>query len=487
MSKLCGREFEASVRRIGEEIFQRAEAAAPPATSIEFWQRRAMDWLTTDEDLKQRLFHFISVLPSLSNRTEVARQLQSDLAGKKVLPPPLQLALGYSRPNSMMAHTIAGMVQMGCLQMARQFICGATPDQAITSVERLRRDGMAFTLDVLGETVHCDDEALAHQKLYVQLFDRLSEVAPRWKDSAVLDAAPFGPVRRVNISIKLTSIVASMDADDGEPGMEIVLERLRPILLAAKSRGAFVNIDMEHFAIKDMTLEIFRRILMEPEFRNWPDCGIVIQAYLKDARRGMSDLIAWARRRGTPITVRLVKGAYWDSETAQARNRGVEPPVFEEKWQSDVSFETVARMMLENADIIRPAFGSHSVRSIAFALATERVLQLPPRTLEIQMLTGMGNPLKRALVEMKQRVRIYSPFGDLMTGMAYLIRRLIENTANESFLRQTFDPSLDKKALLTCPGVPDDLDSPAQMARILPASPNAVGARNHQARSVVVT
>ena len=108
--------------------------------------------------------------------------------------------------------------------------------------------------------------------------------------------------------------------------------------------------------------------------------------------------------------------------------------------------------MLENADIIRPAFASHNVRSIAYALALEESFGLPPRTIELQMLTGMGDPLKRAVVDMGQRLRVYAPFGQLIPGMAYLIRRLIENTANESFLRQSFGGQVPIAELLRTPG-----------------------------------
>jgi RHH-type proline utilization regulon transcriptional repressor/proline dehydrogenase/delta 1-pyrroline-5-carboxylate dehydrogenase len=208
---------------------------------------------------------------------------------------------------------------------------------------------------------------------------------------------------------------------------------------------------MEHYAIKDRTLAVFKRVLLEDEFRDWPDCGIVIQAYLRDALADLRELIAWSRKRGTPIAVRLVKGAYWDSEVARARQQGVPPPVFTEKWQSDVSFEQCARLMLENADFLRPAIGSHNVRSIAAVLATAQALRLPPRTVDLQMLTGMGEPLKRALVGMGQRVRIYAPVGDLVRGMAYLIRRLIENTSNDSFLRQSAGGATPPEVLLADP------------------------------------
>ena len=463
MSRVHPSSLEANVGRIGREIFRRAEDAAPSVFSMEFWQQYAMNWLTRDEELKLRVFRFIEVLPALRSDAAIARHLDEYLKPRSendrprsanALPTPLQLALGFGRHDSLYATLVAKAARLGCSQSGRQFIAGSTPREAIATVRGLRRQGAAFTLDVLGETIIADHVARRHQELYIDLLNHLGREARGWPTVPILDVAPWGKLPKVNISLKLSAIVARFDPIDPEGTTEHVLERLRPILRTARDNGAFLNIDMEHYAVKDLTLEIYQRVLMEPEFREWPDCGIVIQCYMPEGEPDMAGLIEWARRRGTPITVRLVKGAYWDSETANAVRSRWPVPLFTEKWRSDVSFERVARMMLENADIIRPAFASHNVRSIAAVLAMEQTLDLPPRTLELQMLTGMGAQLRRALVAMRQRVRVYAPFGDLMTGMAYLIRRLIENTANESFLRQSFGENLPVDFLLSNPAHP---------------------------------
>lgn len=460
LSRINSSSLEAKIRRIGREIFQRAESAAPSVFSKEFWQQFAMNWLTKDEDLKLRLFRFIEVMPALRSPEAIARHLNEYLKpgkgnpsrnGFPPLPELLQLALAFRRDDSAYASLVANGTRFACTQGARQFIAGSTPAEALVSVRRMRRRGMTFTLDVLGETIISDRIARRNQELYIDLFEHLSRESRGWSDVPILDRAPWGRLPKVNISIKLSAIVTSFDPIDPDGASESVLDRLRPILRIARARGAFVNIDMEHYAVKDLTLEIYKRVLMEPEFEDWADCGIVIQCYMPEGEPDMAALIDWARRRGTPITVRLVKGAYWDSETASAVRNGWPVPLFTEKWESDAAFESVARMMLENADIIRPAFASHNVRSIAAVLAMEEALGLPARTLELQMLTGMGEQLKRAAVAMKQRVRVYAPFGDLVTGMAYLIRRLIENTSNESFLRQSFGQHLPVDSLLRNP------------------------------------
>lgn len=452
---IARRTLETTTRTIGEEIFKRAEEAAPSILSMEYLQNAAMQWMTRNEDLKLRLFRFVEVLPSLPTHEAVARHLQEYLGTSDEphpsLPVPMQAALGFRNCRSVHAALAAWAVRLGCTLSARQFICGSTPEEAIASVLRMRHRGMTFTLDVLGETVIADRVARQLQELYIRLINRLGEVSASWPSAPLLDRAPWGPIPRVNVSIKLTGIVAKFDPIDPEGTTAAVLDRLRPIFGAARKRGAFVNIDMEHYAVKDLTFHIFKRILTEPEFAGWPDCGIVVQAYLRDAERDMEELIDWVRRRGVPIAIRLVKGAYWDAETAGAIRNGWPIPVYSHKWESDACFERCARMMLEHADIIRPAFASHNVRSIAAVLAMEKMLGLPPNTVEFQMLTGMGDQLKRALVAMKQRLRIYSPFGNLVSGMAYLIRRLIENTANESFLRQSFGGDAPIEQLLREP------------------------------------
>lgn len=456
VARISPASLEPDIRRIGRRIFDLAERAGPSFLTVEYWQQKAMNWLTGNDELKLRLFRFVEVLPSLKTHEAVARHLAEYLGGAEgdpfKPPEPLNFAVAYESPDSLFASFVASLAKFGCATGAKQFIAGDTPQQAIRSVKNLRRGGNTFTLDVLGETIIADRIAQHHQQLYIKLIDHLGRDARGWRDIPMIDRSPWGAIPKVNISIKLSAIVVSFDPINPGGSAEAVLDRLRPVFRAARDHGAFVNVDMEHYAVKNLTLEIFKRVLTEPEFRDWPDCGIVIQCYMPEGDRDMAELVAWARKRDVPITVRLVKGAYWDSETATAVRNGWKSPLYKEKWQSDEAYERVGRVMLENSDIVRPAFASHNVRTIAAMLAHEAAMGLPERTLELQMLTGMGEPLRRALTKMQQRVRVYSPFGDMMTGMAYLIRRLIENTANESFLRQSFGGGAATDELLRKPG-----------------------------------
>ncbi len=255
----------------------------------------------------------------------------------------------------------------------------------------------------------------------------------------------------VNLSIKISALYSQMNPADPADAIAHLAPKLRPILSRARTLGAFVNFDMESYAHKNSTLDLFKALFTEEQFRDWPHAGIVIQAYLRDAENDLRDLIDWGRRRGTRFTVRLVKGAYWDYERIKAAQNGWRVPVWQQKPESDANFETCTRILLENEDIVTAAFGSHNVRSIAHAQALAESMGIEKSRFEFQLLYGMAGPIKRALVEMGYRVREYCPVGELLPGMAYLVRRLLENTSNEGFLKAKFSDNASAAQLLRDP------------------------------------
>src|SRR3989442_11065867 len=208
---------------------------------------------------------------------------------------------------------------------------------------------------------------------------------------------------------------------------------------------------MEDRRLRDLTLRIFMELADEAECRHERNLGIVLQAYLEESEMDARRLVAWARRRGTPVTVRLVKGAYWDYETAHAMLESWPVPVWERKPETDAAFEKLTRLFLDAPETIDLAVGSHNIRSIAHALAVREARGVPRSAVEFQTLYGMAAPLVAALTERGERVRIYMPFGELIPGMAYLVRRLLENTSNESFLRRGFAEHESPDALLADP------------------------------------
>src|SRR5881396_3080357 len=256
---------------------------------------------------------------------------------------------------------------------------------------------------------------------------------------------------QLNMSVKISALYSQMSPAAPADAIAHLGTKLRPLLRRARELGAFINFDMESYALKNTTLELFKTTLTEAEFKDWPHAGIVIQAYLRDSEHDLRDFIEWGRARGTRFTVRLVKGAYWDYETTKSGQNGSNPPVFLQKLESDANFEALTRVLFENESIVAAAFGSHNVRSIAHAQAVADELGIDPSRFEFQLLYGMAGPIKRALVEMGYRVREYCPVGELLPGMAYLVRRLLENTSNEGFLRAKFAENVSAKELLRDP------------------------------------
>ncbi|MBI4717596.1 MAG: bifunctional proline dehydrogenase/L-glutamate gamma-semialdehyde dehydrogenase [Planctomycetes bacterium] len=441
-------------REIGLGIFELARAAEPRPWQKAAWLERATHWLDGDERLRTRAFQFVDCLPALRSNAEINRHLAEYFDRRHVnLPGIAHAVLGPGALNRLRSDVVGMAARFGARQMAGRFITGFDIPSAANTIERLRRQGMAFTLDVLGESTTSYARAEAYARVYHELIDRLSAVAPQWPTVPRIDFDSAGPMPRVNLSIKLTGLDPYFDAIDPQRSIAAVCERLRPLLSRARRAGAFVNIDMESTKHREITLHLFKTLLMEPEFRDWRDIGIVVQAYLRDGERDLAGLLDWGRRRGCRFAVRLVKGAYWDAETAAAVRSYKQPPVWTRKWESDACYERMTRVMLENTVLIRPCFASHNVRSIAVAVATAESLGLSPRDYEIQMLYGMGDPLKTAMVRLGQCLRVYCPYGDLMPGMGYLIRRLLENTSNEGFLKQSFADRADHERLLADPAV----------------------------------
>jgi proline dehydrogenase len=209
---------------------------------------------------------------------------------------------------------------------------------------------------------------------------------------------------------------------------------------------------MEALDSLETTLELILELLSEDEFRDGPSTGLVLQAYLRDSPGQLDRILDWAggEPRRPPLVVRLVKGAYWDHEVAEARQHGWSVPVFTDKAECDRNFETLTARLLESRPAVRVAVGSHNLRSISYAIARNRGVGGADEDLELQVLRGLGDDLAAGLAAAGLRVRVYSPVGDLVAGMAYLVRRLLENTSNESFLfAQAEGASLDE--LLAAP------------------------------------
>ncbi len=442
--------LELRIREIGETLFTGMdEAPAPALFSRKGAYGRLMEWSMKDPAFKTQLFRFVDVLPSLDSSAEIVRHLQEYLGDRAVeLNPAMKAGLAAS---SLVPALIAGPVKANVVAMARQFVAGETAADLVQRLAANARAGLATTIDLLGETVVSAAEAEAFLQRNLDILDTVARALREDPTPCFSDLGPAGPLPRLNLSVKISALTPDLHPADPENSLTALKERLRPILRRATEVGAFINFDMESYRFKDVTLALFRSILEEPEFHEQPAAGIALQAYLCDSERDLRDLTAWARRQRRPIGVRLVKGAYWDYETVLARQRDWPVPVWSRKPESDANYEKLSLLLLENIDVVAPAFASHNVRSCAHAIARAERLGLDPRSYEFQALYGMADELKAALVKTGHRVREYCPVGELLPGMAYLVRRLLENTSNEGFLRARHAGAATKDQLLGNP------------------------------------
>jgi RHH-type proline utilization regulon transcriptional repressor/proline dehydrogenase/delta 1-pyrroline-5-carboxylate dehydrogenase len=425
------------------------------------WDDKLLAWAMSNPGLRVQLFRFIDALPALQSKTEIARHLQDYLGDESVeLPAALKNLLNFANPDSMPGQLAASTVSTAVETLANKYIAGATIKQAIKTIERLRKEKMAFTLDLLGEAVITEAEAQSYLERYLDLMEQLTQEAKSWSTVPQIDQADGEELPRVQVSVKLTAFYSQFDPLDPEGSKKQVCDRIRILLRRAKELGAAVHFDMEQYVYKDMTLGILKELLMEAEFRDRTDLGITLQAYLQDSKGDLKDIITWAKERGNPLTVRLVKGAYWDQETIKSLQNHWQQPVYNQKSATDANFEEMTQLLLENHQYLYAAIGSHNVRSQAKAIAIAEQLNIPRRRFEMQVLYGMGDQLAKALVQRGHRVRVYAPYGELLPGMAYLIRRLLENTANSSFLRQ----SLEERPVdeLIAPPVVDEEPEPVE-------------------------
>ena len=443
--------LEARTRAIGRELFG-AVGRGPSPLDRGWWDDRMMALTMGDARVKVQLFRFIDALPALTSDESVGRHLREYLEqADEFVPWFMKLGIALAPVGTLRGQALASLARFSATHMAHRFIAGSTPAEAFETVKALRQRGVGFTADLLGEAVISDAEAEAYQATCIDLIRGLAPKLAAMPEEPRLDRSPFGPIPRVNLSLKLTSLTPRFDALYDRSTTRRVAERLRPILRVARENSAFVNVDMEQYAHKDLTYAIFREVLTEPEFRDWADVGIVAQAYLPEAEGDLRLMEEWVRERGTPITIRLVKGAYWDFEVTHARQMGWPVPVYLQKWRSDASFERCARFLMQNHERLRPALGSHNIRSLSHAMAAAEAFGVPGDAYEVQMLHGMGEPIERALVARGRRVRVYTPYGAMLPGMAYLVRRLLENTSNESFLKASFAERAEVEGLLRDP------------------------------------
>jgi proline dehydrogenase len=427
-------ELEPEVQRVGRSLAEAFPSGARhPIRNLD---AKAMELATEDVQLRSALFRLVDVTPATRSLDDLSRHLRTYLSEVDERPLPVDTALR-------MASTRAGRralgvaVAAGVRHMAHRFIVGETPAAALGTIRSQWKDGVATSLDLLGEATVTQAEADRYAARCREALETVSADAPDWPPRPALEQDSVGPLPRVNVSVKVTALTPLMRPEAPEVGRDDAARRLRPLLRLARDLNAHLHVDMESLDTLEATTELFFELLDEEEFRNGPSAGLVLQAYLRESPAQLDRVLDWAHstRRTPPLVVRLVKGAYWDHEIVEARQHGWTPPVFEAKADCDRNFERLAERLVEARPAVRVAIASHNLRSVAYAIAASRAAGGEDRDLELQVLRGLGDDLAQALAAHDMRVRSYCPVGDLMAGMAYLVRRLLENTSNESFLQ----------------------------------------------------
>ena len=432
---------------IGKELFKYIKAKDSAFNifnvfNLNFFKNQMLKMSISNPTLQRELFRFVDVLPALKSSKQVSQYLFEYLTKSQP---------GFLINNALVNKSLDLAVRSSVSLLAKSFICGSNTQEALSQIAKLKKKNQDYTLDLLGELVLSEKEAEAHYQEYLKLLREIPQL---------------------NLSIKLSGLVAQINTLDYQGKKAILSERLRNIYREAIKQNSFINVDTENYAWKDFTYEIIQEILMEPEFRRWSNAGIVLQAYLKESEKDLRAWISWARIRGVSITVRLVKGAYWDYEFANARQHSWELPVFTEKPQSDINYEKLTGILLGNHKYLRPAIASHNIRSLAHAISYAENHHIDKSKFEFQMLYGMMDSLKRYFADAGYKIRVYMPYGELIPGMSYLVRRLLENTANDSFLRQGMLEGRDIDELLEDPRMSRHYEERSDVAIQFTNSPN---------------
>ncbi|MCE5269327.1 MAG: proline dehydrogenase family protein, partial [Planctomycetaceae bacterium] len=433
---------------IGRDILKSAREHRTSVFSSRFWSDKLMNWAMKDPAFKIQLFRFIDVFPTLRTPELVHDYLFDYLTQPGVtLPPAMGLGLkAGGLAKGVMAKTIASQIT----SMAGNFIAGVDAASALPKLKKQWTEGLAFSVDLLGEACLSDEEVAVYQRRYLDLIETLPATVAQWPSNPLLENDHLGPIPRTNVSIKISSLCARTDPIAFEGSLRALMDGLRPILKAAAKNNVFVNFDMEQFAFKDLTLSLFERCCEEIDF----PAGLALQSYLRSATADAQRIIDWSKRTGRQVTVRLIKGAYWDYESINAERMGWPVPVWSEKTHTDANFERTAELLVDaiprtlGEGGVKLATGSHNVRSISYVLALLEKRGLPTSAYEVQKLSGMADQLRFALSQRGMRIREYVPVGEMIPGMAYYVRRLLENTSNQSWLRASFADEASDDVLL---------------------------------------
>ncbi len=327
--------------------------------------------------------------------------------------------------------------------LGEQFVTGETIDEALSRARELEARGFRYSYDMLGEAAATMEDAERYLADYTRAIHAIGAAA-----------AGRGPIDGPGISIKLSALHPRYSRAQADRVMGELLPVLRGLALLAKGYDIGFNIDAEEADRLELSLDLLESLALDPALAGWQGLGFVVQAYGKRCPMVIDWIVDLARRSGRRIMVRLVKGAYWDAEIKRAQVDGLEDfPVYTRKVHTDVAYIACARRLLAASDAVFPQFATHNAQTLAsvFHLAGPDWDQ---GQYEFQCLHGMGEPLYGQVVGpegLDRPCRIYAPVGTHETLLAYLVRRLLENGANSSFVNRIADPAVPVDSLVADP------------------------------------
>ena len=330
-------------------------------------------------------------------------------------------------------------VDLAMRLLGKQFVTGRTIEEAIANAREREARGYRFSYDMLGEAALTAEDA---QRYFVSYRDAIDAIA----DASGGKGIYAGP----GLSIKLSALHPRFSRQQRDRVLNELLPRVAELARRARERDIGMNIDAEEADRLDLTLDLLARLAADPRLAGWDGLGFVVQAYQKRASAVVDWLADLARRNHRRVMLRLVKGAYWDSEIKRAQVDGLDDyPVFTRKVHTDVAYLACAKAMLAAPDAIYPQFASHNAFTIAAVHALAGTADY-----EFQCLHGMGESIYDHVVgpgQLGRACRVYAPVGSHETLLAYLVRRLLENGANTSFVNRIVDPSVDIAELIADP------------------------------------
>ncbi|MEQ9547008.1 MAG: bifunctional proline dehydrogenase/L-glutamate gamma-semialdehyde dehydrogenase PutA [Marinobacter sp.] len=332
--------------------------------------------------------------------------------------------------------TVAGQAMK---EMGRQFVLGRDIDEAQDEAREYVAKGYTYSYDMLGEAARTDDDAKRYFDAYSNAIDSIGKACE-------------GDVRKnPGISVKLSALLARYEYGNSERVMNELLPRARTLVRKAAAANMGFNIDAEEQDRLDLSLDVIEALVSDPELAGWDGFGVVVQAYGKRASYTLDWLYGLAEKYDRRLMVRLVKGAYWDAEIKRAQVMGLDGfPVFTRKACSDVSFVSCATKLLNMADRIYPQFATHNAHSVSSILELAKVKGVD--SYEFQRLHGMGESLHDEVLKVSGvPCRIYAPVGPHKDLLAYLVRRLLENGANSSFVNQIVDTRITPEEIAKDP------------------------------------